>query len=805
LLNENGVVRSMLHSNGTDTSHDMNHNVANFNSNNNKNAPIINHQRINMTAKDTADSTKEGRNIKDSVQFKSGSSSNGKILLNHVNQQRRGGFSISYHGNNNSNPSFSLPPELKKILFEVAKTGKCNSLPWTASEINSFNAKRTQEYHRAAKRKKQKYNKDNTMKKNDRLNKRDAAVTAGAITATTATTSNTTASIVKWESNSNIDDSSVKSSNFKLDTTSSRKTDDQMNHPSSVAPSHADSSSVVETASLASQSSKRSADISITVTAQNDFRRRRFFRDQSYASSCSESVSSTGGGSTWSVPSSSASMGPLSLSLPFRTLRGALRLAVALVLEYSYKHRGGYKLSPAEMRRFEVLANSNSKVSPLIAGKSTSALSYHPSRTDIAFMERRMRLLKMLGGGKSAHTPTTRFTNGMHSGNASDGGFISDASIDASLKRKHANEEYVQTSSFGPPFTIQRVAEVLLAPERYYIQTHKLCNALEKLLLVTLPSSAFGGGTGGDTFQNRREEQEIAALADKKEKDESEQQIRKHNLKRRKSSCSYDSGDPIIEMNVSVETSQNKNQMNTNGKPSNATSDQSRRSTTRQSSGPPLSVSTYQPAGGIGQKEGDFNTRSSDSNSSPAAAAAAAANQDTDVVQRDLQVANPLSNTLYQPSSQGLNPLMNNHALEIVIGQGGTATTSSGDVPYLDQMDVGRFSASNSDIDSESDDISFDDSASDRSDGSDFESTIAVGLTEPFTAARVMALNRVQQQHRREQYLQDRASRQVSAPGTTSNFQSIADFEYQSGDSIDSNMAEDSCGSDSSSQGDFTD
>ena len=40
---------------------------------------------------------------------------------------------------------------------------------------------------------------------------------------------------------------------------------------------------------------------------------------------------------------------------------------------------------------------------------------------------------------------------------------------------------------------------------KYYGQTHKLCNALEKLLLVTSPSSAFGEVTGGDTSQNRRE------------------------------------------------------------------------------------------------------------------------------------------------------------------------------------------------------------------------------------------------------------------------------------------------------------
>ena len=118
------------------------------------------------------------------------------------------------------------------------------------------------------------------------------------------------------------------------------------------------------------------------------------------------------------------------------------------------------------------------------------------------------------------------------------------------------------------------------------------------------------------------------------------------------------------------------------------------------------------------------------------------------------------------------------------------------DVGYLDQVEVGRSSASNSDIDSESDDISFDDSASDRSDGSDFDP--GNNPSEPFTAARVMALNRMQQQHRREQYLQDRALRQVAS------FQPPPDSEYQSGDSVDSTMAEDSCGSDSSSS-DFTD
>jgi hypothetical protein len=93
-------------------------------------------------------------------------------------------------------------------------------------------------------------------------------------------------------------------------------------------------------------------------------------------------------------------------------------------------------------------------------------------------------------------------------------------------------------------------------------------------------------------------------------------------------------------------------------------------------------------------------------------------------------------------------------------------------------------------VDSESDDISLDDSASDRSDGSDSGS---VPHYEPFTAARAMALNRMQQQQR----LQSRVL--TSLTHQSEGFRPPADSEYQSGDSIDSMRAEDSGGSDSSS------
>ena len=120
----------------------------------------------------------------------------------------------------------------------------------------------------------------------------------------------------------------------------------------------------------------------------------------------------------------------------------------------------------------------------------------------------------------------------------------------------------------------------------------------------------------------------------------------------------------------------------------------------------------------------------------------------------------------------------------------GTMRQNSNLASSVDNAD-GRSSASNSDVDSESDDISLDDSASDRSDSSDSGS---VTHYEPYTAARAMALNRMQQQQR----LHSRVLTSVNMQQQPEGFRLPADSEYQSGDSIDSTRAEDSGGSDSS-------
>jgi len=319
-------------------------------------------------------------------------------------------------------------------------------------------------------------------------------------------------------------------------------------------------------------------------------------------SSCSGSISSVGGGSVVSARSLSPSSSPLVASFPYKTLRGAIRVAVALVLDYSYVYRGGYKMSIAEKRMFKIQqhsASGNGKGSDSATKNSvveSPSISSIPSpQIEAAFGERKMRLLKMLGGGTdcdisslfslNTFTSTPQFTSDgpknqdKYTDSRSDhylfaatlgqrvpfsqhfaetgSGDISDTSVDCSVRGNKKDERpshvggSVSDVESGPPFTIQRVAEVLLEPERYYVQTHKLCNALEKLLLVTSSSTAFGGFTGGNTSQNQREEREIAAWAD--EKGRAETQHRQRRLKRRVSSTSLDSTDPVLQMNVRVE------------------------------------------------------------------------------------------------------------------------------------------------------------------------------------------------------------------------------------------------------------
>mmetsp|Transcript_3064 Transcript_3064/g.7202 ORF Transcript_3064/g.7202 Transcript_3064/m.7202 type:complete len:738 (-) Transcript_3064:103-2316(-) len=509
--------------------------------------------------------------------------------------------------------------------------------------------------------------------------------------------------------------------------------------------------------------------------------------------------------------SSIASMEYNDTSYPYKTLQEAFRTALGLVLDHFYKHRGGYKLSAAEKRWNETLVvkwNDEKKTQSVEA----------------VFQQRRQRLLHMLGSGS-----TTSFRR----------------------------QETVVSSS-GPPFTIQRIAEVLLSPDRYYTQTHKLCNCLEKLLLVRSSSEAFGGSTGGDTSQSRREEREMAALADEKGRQDSA--LRHRRLKLGVPSPTNDTSDSAQDGVAKGGMSKDESILNENGK---------------RALGKDKKPSPYD-ALGEGQGKKDDTAASEETTREQLEAAARASlrtkfdhvgidphhhSQDRDVLSMgegrrmtnsppppslamppaptsiglpghpgspgfsrqhlpdqsgENHLARVPSPILFSPgnetsihaaaaaASTNMHMLQIQHAVAlsgVTLARGtpsplelmaidGTMRQHSNLASSVDNAD-GRSSASNSDVDSESDDISLDDSASDRSDGSDSGS---VTHYEPYTAARAMALNRMQQQQR----LQSRVltSMNMQQP---EGFRLPADSEYQSGDSIDSTRAEDSGGSDSSS------
>ena len=186
----------------------------------------------------------------------------------------------------------------------------------------------------------------------------------------------------------------------------------------------------------------------------------------------------------------------------YSSLREALCTAVGIVLDHWFEQKGGYKLSPAEVKIYE--------------GQSMSL-------KDI-FLSRKRRIMARLEGSESD---------------------------------KNASDEFD-----GPPFTIQRLAEVLVHPGKYYTKTHKLLNCLEKLLLVSSTSTAFGGSRGGVTSQSRIEEQELAALADERDRIQSEFRL----LRKRRSSLASDSGSSQGEQGIShveVKSNYEVNKMDT--------------------------------------------------------------------------------------------------------------------------------------------------------------------------------------------------------------------------------------------------
>jgi PPP4R2 len=510
--------------------------------------------------------------------------------------------------------------------------------------------------------------------------------------------------------------------------------------------------------------------------------------------------------------------------LKYTSVRDTLRSALSLVLDYYYRNHGGYKLSPAEKQRYSVVADATKTSS------SENNANEKKSNVEDIFHNRKKLLLDMLG--RYCNTNLEQTASGLSS-----------------------------IPSFGnnlPPFTVQRVAEVLMEPERYYTQTHKLCNCLEKLLLVTSSAGAFGGNVGGDTPQTRREESEIVALSEEKTRLRSEfRQSHRRTRRKTQSSVSDDIAvrkDSLYEVNNS-----NEAQHVNNSNISNATngdigygveegddeslqqstfSDETCRDALEAAARASLrtkfdhvGIDPHSPAAIANSRDVFALVESRRMTSSPPPPSLGhggllrTRNHGSPPSPSSPEVIHPMScprvasPVLFNAgggggydglsSSPPMAPILANHTsmqfmqmhpsatsrtvASNVLGSGMMASVSGPTFGfYTRDADVESRSPASSDLDSESD---FDDSASDRSDGSDS------GVPyEPLTAARAMALNRLQQQTR----MQSRVLTPFQVHSSNNNvgqegFRPSADYEYQSGDSLDSTRAEESGGSDSSS------
>jgi PPP4R2 len=174
----------------------------------------------------------------------------------------------------------------------------------------------------------------------------------------------------------------------------------------------------------------------------------------------------------------------------YSSLKDALTFSLNSVLDFYYQNRGGYKLSPAEKRKYSLAG----MVGAHLTNQEKHSSNHPPEWTaDEIFQNRKKHILDMLG----------RY-------------------CDTNMEQRGTTMSPATVGDMLPPFTVQRIAEVLMEPERYYTQTHKLCNCMEKLLLVTSSTSAFGAMIGKETSPMHREEAESTAVSDEKSRLRSE-------------------------------------------------------------------------------------------------------------------------------------------------------------------------------------------------------------------------------------------------------------------------------------------
>jgi len=182
---------------------------------------------------------------------------------------------------------------------------------------------------------------------------------------------------------------------------------------------------------------------------------------------------SSDGENTLSSNSSSISKSSSARLVCYNSLREAMAHALLLVLEKAYK-KTGYTLSPIERKK-------------LIKEKDEN-LSYS------AFCERKDKLMGMLLG-ENFKMAIAKFTSNRNHSNTSN---------NKNMKRSMSQGSSSNENEFGenPPFTLQRVAEVLYSPE--HVSTYKKSHNIFALASICMSNSCANKFIIYDSITHKR-------------------------------------------------------------------------------------------------------------------------------------------------------------------------------------------------------------------------------------------------------------------------------------------------------------
>ena len=128
-------------------------------------------------------------------------------------------------------------------------------------------------------------------------------------------------------------------------------------------------------------------------------------------------------------------------------------MVMVQVLDDFYMNRGGYRITSLEKRKMEQYNN--------IYGGTTSSNTPQDSNHSLElakriFLQRRERLLHLLGDGATTQLDDHRLLEDT---------MVVNASEKSTVQSTQDIHPRVMIKD-GPPFTIQRIAEILLTPER---------------------------------------------------------------------------------------------------------------------------------------------------------------------------------------------------------------------------------------------------------------------------------------------------------------------------------------------------